>query len=235
MSASQIASTIEIVPTTLGEDEFVSPDGRPRRIKVNMAAGTITVAFDGPADSDVFTWCVPCVLLGTLTPLVEELTPYVRRALAGAVPRPPDPRRLSFTLTDDAESELAAADGLVADFYRRWTGREMTTLRCARCSKCGSRIVHAMNLTKSRWLIDVNDFSRCANGGEHEPYPSGEPYAPRALAPGHELSLEPARRGRWSGKCECGAWEQTARDWRSVAIGHYLHAEAIPPDAPFEP
>lgn len=234
MNDQRIASKVTIIPSELGEDEFVDAANHPRRIRVNMVAGTINVGFSDGADPAVFAWCAPLVPLSTLTPLVEELAGYVQRALAGTSPCLPHPNGASFTLTDAAEKELVSADRLVAAFYRRWTGRKPTTQRSSRCVKCGNRIIDAVNLADDRWVTDIDDHSACAQGGEHEPTPFGQPHAPRALVPEHEMALDQAPSGAWTATCECGTWEQAGPTWEPVAVAHFLHAEAIPPDAPFD-
>lgn len=235
MDALQTASKIEIVPSTLGETEFIGPNGVARIIKIDMVAGTIQIsANSGPVTPGAFSYFIPNVPLSTLNPLVEELAPCVQRALQGASLRSGDATGWPIDLTDDAEDELCAADELVDDFYYRWTGRRRTWLQYARCIKCSNRIIQAVNVAGGRWVVSMTEPPGCGHGGEHEPHPRG-PYARHQLVPGHELfAVELASVPEWNGTCECGTWEHADADWRPVLESHHLHAEAPAPDAPFD-
>lgn len=235
MRTSRIASTITIVPSTLGETEFIGPTNGPRVIGVDMIRGTITVsarsANDGPTIPGSFVWFIPHVPLSTVTPLLEELAPHVERALRGAKPRPNNTPGWTLKLSDDGEAQLEAADAIVDAFYYRWTGRHRTGGQYARCLKCGDRIIKAVNEDQGRWRVSSKPPG-CGHAGEHEPPPSG-PYCPRQLVPGHEMFLQETESG-WSGTCECRTWDRAAAEWRPVVESHYLHAEAPAPGAPFD-
>jgi len=239
VNALQIASKIEIVPSALGETEFIGPTHAPRILNVNLFAGTIQVnANSGPALPGTFFWTIPHVPLTTLTPLIEQVAPLVQRALAGALKRPGDGAGWRIDFTAEAEAELEAADAIVMRFYRSWTGHNYAGLRYALCAGCGEEITHSLTVAQGRWVatdLDEDDggYLQCPHGGTHEPHPGGHPHGPRLYFTGHGLDLE-QNGAVWSGQCDCRTWASSGADWREIAETHFLHAGAPAPGAPLE-
>lgn len=238
MSAPRIASKITIVPSTLGETEFLGPESFARVIEVDMVAGTITVTARPATEPGLtaFDWHVPLVPLSTLNPLVHELAPFVQHALAGASIREAAPDELPISFTTDALDELEDADEIVFAFYEHWMGRPYRGLRAAKCAKCGLRILHGINFHDERWVDAAGKRAGCDAGGGHEPSPFGHPDAPHLWSEGHELDLTEDDSGGWSGVCECGGRKGAdPSGWKRLGAEHFVeHAAAIPPDAPFE-
>lgn len=237
MSALRIASKIEIVPSMLGETEFIGPGFFARAIEVDMSAGTITVAARdvGEGDPIAFDWQVPLVPLSVLTPLVEQLIPYLERALAGTSIREAGADARPIVLTPTAQRELEAADELVFAFYRRRTGRPYWALRAAQCATCDGRLPHGADLHGRRWFESVPERDRHGAGSRHKPQPIGHPYALHHAAEGHELDLDYDEPGGWAGTCACGTWTGAdPADREPVMAAHHLHVEAIPAGAPFD-
>jgi hypothetical protein len=234
MSTPTIASDMVIAPSPLGEHQFYGDDYAGRTIVVDIAAGTMGIKATSGNPSHVFTWCVPNVPLSALAPLLDELLPHVRAALQGASIGTDRAGKPTPKFTEGAETHLGLADGIVARFYRRWTGRFPTSSRVAVCRGCEEQIVSSMNVLDGLW-VTADKSELCRDGEIHVPYPKGTPQAPVRQVPGHSRDLA-ENGGRWTGACGCGrwAWTEPALDWHEVAIGWYLHAEAIPPGAPFD-
>ncbi len=230
-----IASDMRISPCTLGERQFVGPDYAPRVIAVDLVAGTLGVQARFGKPRHVFAWCVPHVPLSTLTPLLDQLLTHVRAALPGASFQANPAGELLAVFDPDGEAHLQAADALVNAFYRRWTGRSMTSARSAECVGCNQPIFNQVNVQQGLWL-GADQGSACPAGGFHRPHPQRDhPKAPIRHVPGHARKLTESG-GLWTGACGCGEWDfsDPDPDWHEVAVAWYLHAEAVPPGAPFD-
>jgi hypothetical protein len=236
MPAPAIAPRVRIIPSALGEKQFIGEEHYGRAIHVDLVAGTLEVAAR-PAPDYVFTSPVPNVPLATLTPLLGELLACVQEALPGASLGACGPTGFGLRLTADADLALSRGDELVSRFYWRWTGRPEATYRISRCVSCGNDILHASNKYDGNWVARGDQSPNCRGGAKHQPPASGQPYHPRRYIEGHVLQLTEDGAGRLSGACCCAGWEANtaAPDWREIGDAHFLHAEAIPPEAPFDP
>jgi len=230
------ATQITVVPSSLGEHQFLGADHFARAIHVDMAAGTLGVCA-GRAAGHVFAWFVPNVPLRALNSLLQALVTPVHDALPGASFAADGPAGFTLRLTEEAERHLAEGDRLVNAFYRRWTGRDVPTLRISRCTGCGQDIVQGSSRYGGHWVGLHGKNRRCSETAVHEPTPFGQPHQPHRYIPDHLLDLVQDAAGAWSGTCSCGSWRSPApsRDWTATGDAHFLHAEAIPPGAPFGP
>ena len=229
------ADDIRIVPSDLGEHQFVGEDRDARTIAVDLAAGTMRVQAESGKPRHVFAWPVPLVPLSTLTPLLEELLPHLRAALPGCLIEPNRSGTLVAMFDADAQTHIDAASGIVGRFHLRWTGRRAASWRAAECTECGQQIYQALSTAGGLWITSTREES-CRDGRWHTPYADADPRGPYHYVPGHARDLV-EKDGAWTGSCGCDGWEWTdppQSNWLDVVVGWYLHAQAIPPGAPFD-